>query len=253
MRGSFFGSDRPLITVMVQGQTTERIKELMKLSAPNGADAFGIQLERLKKEERNSEALKKLFAETFDRPVYVTNYRSFENEGQTDDELASGILEAASLGADLVDVMGDMFDRQPDELARSLDAIKKQEELISAIHEKGVKVLMSSHVFKFTSAERVMEIATEQKRRGADIIKIVTGASDMAEQAENLKITALLKKELGAPFLFLCGGECDILRRVGGHMGSCMYLAVYEHDELATPVQPLLSDVKAISDILNRK
>lgn len=252
MRGSFFGSEKPLLTVMVQGKTPERIKELMALSADKGADAFGIQLEQLKNEYKNADVLTKLFAQTFDRPVYVTNYRAVENEGKTDDELAEGLIEAASFGADLVDVMGDMFDRQPDEMARSGEAIKKQEKLISAIHEKGAKVLMSSHVFKFTPAERVLEIAMEQKRRGADIIKIVTGASDAVEQAENIRITALLKKELGAPFLFLCCGECSILRRVGGHMGSCMYLCVYEHDELATAVQPLLSDVKAISDILNR-
>ncbi len=253
MRGTFFGADRPLLTVMVQGKTPERIKELMALSAPKAADAFGIQAERLENKYRSEETFRSLFSETFDRPVYVTNYRSFENEGKTDEMLASELLDFSSMGADLVDVMGDMFDRQADEMARNGEAIKKQEELIEKIHENGAKVLMSSHIFKFTSAERVLEIAAEQKRRGADIIKIVTGASDMAEQAENLKITALLKKELGAPFLFLCCGECGILRRVGGHMGSCMYLCVLEHDSLATPSQPLLSDIVAISDALNKK
>lgn len=253
MRGSFFGSDRPLLTVMVQADNPERIKTLMAASAPGGADAFGIQLERMKTEFKTDSVLKHLFAETFDLPVYVTNYRSCENEGKTDGELAAEILKAAELGADLVDIMGDLYDRQPDELARSSEAIKKQEELISAIHEKGARVLMSSHVYKFTPAERVIEIAKEQERRGADICKIVTGASSMEEQAENLKITAILKKELKAPFLFLAGGECSILRRVGGHMGSCMYLCVYEHDSFATPVQPLLSEVKTISDILNNR
>lgn len=253
MRGSFFGADRPLLTVMVQGETADRVKELMALSAPEGADAFGIQLERLKPEYKSDEGLKRLFAETFDRPVYVTNYRLCENEGKTDEALGEEMVKLSTLGADLVDVMGDLYDRQADEMARSDEAIKKQEELISKIHANGARVLMSSHIFKFTVAESVLEIAKEQKRRGADIIKIVTGASNMEEQAENLRITALLKKELGAPFLFLCCGECDILRRVGGHMGSCMYLCVYEHDNLATPVQPLLSDVRTICGLLDKK
>lgn len=253
MRGSFFGSERPLLTVMVQADNPERIKALMAASAPEGADAFGIQLERMKKEFKTEEVLKSLFTETFERPVYVTNYRICENVGKTDEELATELIGISGMGADLVDVMGDLFDRQPDEMARSSEAIKKQEELISAIHEKGAKVLMSAHVSKFTPAERVIEIAKEQEKRGADICKIVTGASSMEEQAENLKITAWLKKELKVPFLFLAGGECSILRRVGGHMGSCMYLCVYEHDSFATLVQPLLSDVKTISDILNNR
>ena len=111
---------------------------------------------------------------------------------------------------------------------------------------------MSSHVMKFTPAERVLEIAQEQQRRGADICKIVTGASNMAQQIENLRIINLLKENLKIPFLFLCGGECGILRRIGGELGSCMYLCVHEHDALATKAQPLLRDVKILRDTLRR-
>ena len=89
----------------------------------------------------------------------------------------------------------------------------------------------------------------EQKRRGADIIKIVTDAADMQAQMENLKIADLLKRELGAPFLFLSGGECGILRRLGTKLGCCMALCVYEHDALSTPGQPLLSVMKQLEQI----
>ena len=88
-------------------------------------------------------------------------------------------------------------------------AIEKQKKLIETIHEKGAKVLMSSHVFTFTPAERVLEIALEHQRRGADICKIVTGADTMEEQIENLRIIRLLKHVLTIPFLFLCGGVCN--------------------------------------------
>lgn len=50
----------------------------------------------------------------------------------------------------------------------------------------------------------------EHKRRGADISKIVTAAENMEQQIENLRITNLLKQELGIPFLFLSGGESTI-------------------------------------------
>ena len=111
---------------------------------------------------------------------------------------------------------------------------------------------MSSHVMKYTPAERVLEIALEHKRRGADISKIVTGADTVEQELENLKIINMLKEKLGIPFLFLCNNRCKLLRRVGGEIGSCMYLCVYEHDAMATPAQPLLSDVKLIRYLLNK-
>ena len=58
-------------------------------------------------------------------------------------------------------------------------------------------------VLHFLPADEVLEIALSQQERGADIVKIVTGASSMDEQLENLRITHLLKKELKVPFLFL--------------------------------------------------
>ena len=107
---------------------------------------------------------------------------------------------------------------------------------------------MSSHILKFTPAEQVLAVAREQKRRGADIIKIVTRADTMEEQIENLRITDLLKRELGAPFLFLSGNECSIHRRLGLKLGCCMALCVYEHDHQSTPAQPLLETMKRIRD-----
>jgi hypothetical protein len=77
---------------------------------------------------------------------------------------------------------------------------------------------------------------------------MVVGADSMEQQIENLRIIALLKEKLDIPFLFLSGGECHLLRRIGGELGSCMYLCVHEYDELATSVQPLLRNVKAIRD-----
>ena len=250
MKQSFFNYNKALLTVMVQADNPARIKELMDKSAPAGAEAFGMQFEQMKSEYRTKEIYMDLFSYAKNRPVYVTNYRGGRNEGKSDDKLAEELLELAECGADLCDVMGDYFDRQPDEVAINKGAIEKQMELIEKIHERGAKVLMSSHVYKFTPAGRVLEIALEHQSRGADICKIVTGAENMNEQLENLKIINMLKENLKIPFLFLCVGECGILRRIGGELGCCMYLGVYEHDELATPAQPLLRNIKAIRDAM---
>ncbi len=248
MKPTFLKFDRPILTTMVQADNPGRIEELIDKSLPEGAEAFGMQFCRMKPEYRNKDTYKRLFLYAKEKPVYVTNYRYDNNEGKTDDELAEGLTELAECGATLCDVMGDLFDRQPDEVAVNEDAIKKQMELIDKLHEKGAEVLMSSHVLKFTPAERVLEIALEHQRRGADICKIVTGAETMEEQIENLRIVNMLKENLEVPFLFLAGGECRILRRIGGELGCCMYLCVYEYDELATSSQPLLKNIKAIRD-----
>lgn len=249
MRNTFFSNDRAILTTMVQAKTPDRIKELIDLSMPEGAEAFGIQIEQLEHEFRTKEIFKELFSYTKDKPVYATNYRTGLNEGKSDEELADGLLTLAECGADLCDVIGDIYDRQPDEVAVDESAIGKQMELIDKLHEKGASVLMSSHVFQYTPADRVLEIAKEHQRRGADICKIVTGADNTEQQLENLKIINMLKEELDIPFLFLTTGECGLLRRIGGVLGCCMYLCVHEYDELATSAQPLLKDLKIIRDL----
>ena len=248
MKGSFFGNEQALLTVMVQADNPQRICDLIDLSLPEGAEAFGMLFEQMKPAYRKKDIYRTLFAHAGDKPVYVTNYRGKENTGKTDEQLASELVELAECGADLCDVTADYFDRQPDEVAVDPAAIEKQKKLIETIHEKGAKVLMSSHVFTFTPAERVLEIALEHQRRGADICKIVTGADTMEEQIENLRIIRLLKHVLTIPFLFLCGGVCTLIRRIGGELGCCAYLCVYEQDAFATPVQPLLRDVKLIRE-----
>lgn len=65
-----------------------------------------------------------------------------------------------------------------------------------------------------------------------------------------MKMIDRLKQDLSVPFLFLCGGECALLRRLGGSIGNCMDLSVYEYDELAASAQPLLRDLKAVRDHL---
>ena len=251
MKYDFLNYEKATLTVMVQADNPARIKELMDKSLPAGAEAFGIQFEQMLPEYRTPEVYRDLFSYAKDRPSYVTNYRGRQNGEKSDEELGDELVELAECGADLCDVMGDYFDRQPDEVAVDENAINKQIRLINKIHEKGAKVLMSSHVMKYTPAERVLEIALEHQRRGADISKIVVGAENREEELENLKTINMLKEKLDIPFLFLSSGECRILRRIGGELGCCMYLCVYEYDSFATPQQPLLKNIKLIRDTIN--
>ena len=243
-----FLTRQDMLTVILQCDNPDTAIGRIRNANMLGADAYGLQVESLKPEFQNPETYQRIFAEGKGRPFYVTYYRSKSNTGKTDEELAEGLITLAESGAALCDMMGDLFCMAPEQMTRDEAAIKKQMELIDLLHQKGAAVLMSAHVCKYIPAERVLEIALEQKRRGADIIKIVTKADSMEQQLENLRITDLLKRELGAPFLFLSGGECTLHRRLGIKLGCCMALCVYEHDAQSTPTQPLLSTMKKLRD-----
>ena len=248
MKRDFLNGRKDLLTVILQCSTPELAIGRIRNANCLGADAYGLQVESLPTEFQRPEVYQRIFKEGKGRPFYVTYYRKKHNWGKSEEELAKGLITLAESGATLCDVMGDLYSPHPQELTENADAIEKQMDLIDQIHQKGAQVLMSSHILKFTSAERVMEVALEQKRRGADIIKIVTGADTMEQQLENLRITQLLKNELGAPFLFLSGGECSLHRRLGLKLGCCMALCVYEHDACSTASQPLLSTMKTVRD-----
>lgn len=250
MKKSFLNHEKPLLTAMLQYSTPALTIAAVRNALANGAEAFGLQIESLEKEHQNIDTFKSLLKEMQNKPCYVTNYRLGNNKEKSDETLAEEMIAFANNGATLCDVMGDMFCKHPEELTDNPKAIEKQIKYIETLHKSGAEVLMSSHILKFTPAERVLEIALEQKRRGADIIKIVTGAQTMEEQLENLRINALLKKELDAPFLFLSGGESSIHRRLGMKLGCCMCLCVYEHYMGSTAAQPLLKIAKTIRDDL---
>ena len=257
MKPTYLGQNTPFITGMVQKKTPEEIVYAVKNLIVDGADALGIQLEYLPKEYKTEETYRKIFAACAARPAYITNYRGSENKGLSDEEIGESLLLALKSGATLGDVPGSMFDSESDrciglELSEKKEAIDAQMALIDRIHELGKEALISSHVCKFTDADTVLKIAFEQKRRGADVIKIVTAGNSPEEEMENLRITALLKKELGAPFLFLSGGtHSKIHRMVGPQIGCVTYLAVKEYDCHAVPTQPTVRSAKAVRDNFN--
>ena len=246
MKMSFLNQDKPLKTMMIQSDNLEYIYQMIGKGHHLNADAFGLQVEKLPKELCTTDNLKKIF-EVMDRPVYVTSYRRKWENPPTDDELAEILKNIAKAGGTLVDVMGDYFDKHPDELTEDPVAVEKQKKLIRELHELGAEVLMSSHVLRFIPAERVLEIALAQQERGADIVKIVTRADTPEEEVENLRIITLLKKELKVPFLYLCGGDHNrLVRRIGPMLGACMWLCVPEYNEYATKSQPELKKLNKV-------
>ncbi len=248
MKPTFLTYEKPLLTVILQCRTPEVAIGRIKKALAVGGEAFGLQTECLLPEYRNPETYRKIFAAMDGKPIYVTCYREKDTDDSKDHLLAQELITLAENGATLCDIPGDLFGKHPEELTENEEAIAKQMELVEKLHSLGAEVLMSSHILKFRTAEQVLQVALEQQRRGADVVKIVTNAETMEQQVENLRIVTLLKEKLSVPFLFLSGGECGLLRRIGPNLGCCMYLCVYEHDELSAKKQPLLEQVKAIRD-----
>lgn len=246
---TFLGKGRPLVVCMIQSPTVADVLQAVRDGSADGADAFGLQLERLPDSEKTDEKLKECFAAMGDHPCYVTNYRYYENEGKSDEVLAEELLHVVSLGATLVDVIGDLYEPNEGQFPTAVsEAAEKKRALCERIHRAGGEVLMSSHVMRFLPAEKLLDLVETQASLGADIAKVVTGAETAEEEAENLLSTVYLKEHASVPFLFLSGGECARLRTVGPLMGGCMWLTVHRHDEFSTPQQPLCRAIRLIAD-----
>jgi 3-dehydroquinate dehydratase len=247
MAKSFLNASEPFITEMLQVPNAKLAEDKIRNAIADGATAIGFQMSYLEKKYRTEETLSSIFAAAGDKPVYFTNYRGGHNEGTSDEELMDGLLFGLKCGATLVDVMGDAFNPSPEELTTDEKAIARQMQFIDEVHKRGGEVLMSSHIPGYRPPERVLEIALEQQRRGADIVKVVTGANTQEEELKNLEICHLLKQELKVPFLFLSGGKYGYLHRtVGPALGVCMWLCFREYDETTYPGPPLLSNVLKI-------
>lgn len=248
-RPTFLGRERPAVVCMIASETIGGAMEQFLGGESDGCDAFGLQYERLARDCRTDENLKKLFAAAGERPVYVTNYRSAANAGVPDEELAEELLRLCGLGATLLDVPGDLFCPDPTQLTRDPDAVRRQTELAARIHAAGGEVLFSSHTLRFQPADEILGIALAQRERGADIAKIVARADTEEEELENLRTVTVLREKLGIPFLFLSAGtHCKLLRQAGPFLGCSMWLTVHEQNEFTTRSQPLCADIRAIAD-----
>lgn len=247
MKQTFLGHARPLLVDMILAETPGEIIINIRNALYDGADAFGIQLERLCPEYRTEEHFRRIFSYMEDKPLYVTNYRGGHNREMTDEARIEELKLALKCGATLIDIPGDEFSPAPMEMTQDAKAIERQKQLIEDIHEAGGEVLMSSHIRRFLPEEKVVEIALEQQSRGADIVKMVTGSDTEEELMTNLNTIQALKRELKVPFLFLSGGPyCKIHRMFGPYFGVCMWLCVQKYDTFSSKEQPVLRAVRNI-------
>ena len=254
MKASFIRSDNPLKTAMIQVKNADEAIAAIESGLKQSADAFGWQLECLSDDQINEKTLKNVFSAGCGKPFYVTNYKWASGGDKPEEQYFDELLLALKCGATLIDMPGDSFSPAPDQLTYDEQAISKQIVFAQKVHDLGGELLISSHVPDYRSEDYVLGMAFEQKRRGADVAKIVTFSHDDEQLTDNLKTTVRLRETLGIPFLFLSGGEkCRLHRLAGPLLGACMWLCVAYRAPITTPPQPLLSDVNEFLRIYESK
>ena len=242
-----------LLTCSLRELTAEDNINTIRNAIYDGAEAFMIHLEKLEEDYHNEADLKRIFNYAGDKPVISVNYRTPRRPGKTDEELIHEQKIAVKAGANVVDIVGDIFCPGKDEITYDESAIIKQKQLIEEIHQLGGKVMFSSHTFRFLTTEETIAHCKALEERGADWVKIAVTANSPEELNEVNRTTVELQKQMKVPFFHCCMGQYGKLHRVySGLLGSKIVLCVQNYNANSNPKeQPLLRSTKAVIDNLD--
>ncbi len=242
-----------LLTCSLRELTPEGNINTIRNAIYDGAQAFMIHLEKLEEAYHNENDLKKIFSYAGEMPIISVNYRTPRRPNKTDEQLVEGQFLAAKAGAQVVDIVADIYDPSKDEITYDESAINKQKELIKKFHELGCKVMLSSHTFRYLTKEETVKLCKELEKRGADWVKIAVTANSQDELNEVNLTTIELKKVMNVPFFHCCMGQYGKLHRVySGLLGSKIVLCVQNYNVNSNPKeQPLLRNTKAVFDNLD--
>ncbi len=245
MKFSFLNKQFPVITGIFAGQTPQELIAEARHTEYEGGQGVCIDLFDLKPEFRNYDGLKSII-DAINLPTMFYFYRNDKWGNPTEEERQELLLTAAEAGASMIDVMGDVYDPSPMEITHNPEAIDKQKKLIDKIHSIGSQVVMSSHMPTMArSTEQVLEHMLEVEKRGADVVKIVTGAFTEDDLAEAVKTTITLKKELKTPFIHLCNGPYGRPHRYfGPTLGLAICFAVPRYEPRYGMHQPTVRAMK---------
>ncbi|MBQ4314980.1 MAG: type I 3-dehydroquinate dehydratase [Lentisphaeria bacterium] len=248
-RSSFFNRQKVAVTALLSEQSVSDFIVQIRASEFDGADAFAAELKHLPLEERTEEHFKAMINAT-QLPAMFLSYRNDKFLGADDEARQKYLLLAAQCGAEVIDVMGDLYDPSEFELTRDAVAIKKQMKLIDEIHSIGSKVIMSSHMPVFRTKDEVLEHMLRQSERGADICKLVQGVNTPQELALAVETTMYLNEKLDKPFVHLCGGKYARPHRfMSAALGNSIVFAIHEyraHQILGG--QPPIRNYRAVID-----
>ena len=174
----------PLFGICQKHRTPEAlIKNILQFESA-GAHGVVINFDELDREYWTFDHFKAILSAGKRVETYACFYRNPQTADLNDETRAEYLITASEAGADIVDVMGDMFSPEPDQLTFDTEAIAKQKALISRLKQSGSTVLMSSHISAFRPKEEALKFFYAHYERGADISKAVFACDTEAELQE---------------------------------------------------------------------
>ena len=248
-RRSFFNRQDTALTLLYKPASITQAIATARSGESDGADGIAIEIQRLPQEERTVENFKNII-NSVQLPFMFIDYRDDIVHGADDEARQKYLLMAVEAGAEVVDIMGDLFDPSPRELTFSPEAIARQKELIEKIHAKGGKVLISSHVTtESLSAKEVLAHLQEQSARGADMLKIVVKTDTEESAVEAIRTMMMLHEKLDKPYIFLGGGKYGRFVRYNGlKLGVAIQFGVHSYEAEMLYHQPTLRSFKGVRE-----
>lgn len=250
LKRSFINRQETSVTLLYRPPTIAEALSGARNAHADGADGIAIEISALPLEMRTFDQFQALIR-SVPLPFMFINYRNDIIRGKDDAARQKDLLMAADAGADVIDVMGDLFDPSPRELTKNPDAIARQKDLIDEIHARGSHVLISSHAAgECVPAEEILGIMEEQSARGADILKVVTRTETEEEMLEGMKTLLLLKKNLEKPFIYLGTGSFGkFIRYIGPKFGVAVEFSVHDYPVGSTYItQPTIRSMRKVME-----
>lgn len=124
-------NEKTILIAMWEAGTVEYVQKGISSALEEGADALGLELNRMPFECLNHDDLSRIFTCCKGKPIYVTCYRKGSTEKLDDTQRESMLSMAVHAGATLVDVIGGFYDSISQEFSDDRDVVEKQKALIS--------------------------------------------------------------------------------------------------------------------------
>lgn len=247
LKGIAIGEGRPKLIVPTTGEHASAVlASVEKLAAVKEIDVVELRLDYLDNglDKLAAAALTRQVAELTPDKILLVTFRTQAEGGAaaiSDAGYAELYLEILENGkADLLDL----------EMFRSEETVRK---VVERAHERGVKVVMSSHDFERTPPkEEIVRRLCLQQTLGADILKIATMPHNAGDVLNLLAATwEVHSQHSDKPLLTMSMGGVGVVSRLIGELtGSALTFGMV--GKASAPGQIAANDLYRVLDIIHQ-
>ncbi len=259
----FSEAGSPIVIGVLKEATADATVSTVAACEAEGANAFDLHVSLLEGENREREALERIFGEA-QSPILAVHYNNLPKgitQKNSDEERIAELTRAVEYGAAGIDMQGYTFCKSPlatlegkdakkypfitaspREVVLDAEVIDRQKRAIDKIHSLGGEVLMSCHTKVFLDTEQIVSLALEMESRGVDIVKLVTPVNTKEEVLTALQSVMELKANLKyAKAHYHCSGRLGrITRYIAPYFGASIVFATDHYNERADKEQLLI-------------